>query len=170
MSEPEGLRTEMEPDQRGIGLTPVKVLEWAEKEAGLRFTIDGCASPEHARMERFISPDEDFIKTQRDFTGETVWLNPPYVARRANRYSTADFVKRAATIRDRFDCPIAVLLENNMAGTGYFGEHVGHTPAQRLARCTEIFFYPGRINFENFEGTNKRSSIMVVFRPRGSSA
>ena len=120
-------------------------------------------------MERFISPDEDFIKTQRDFTGETVWLNPPTWPGGQPLFD-GRLCETGGHHPRPFDCPIAVLLENNMAGTGYFGEHVGHTPAERLARCTEIYFYPGRINFENFEGTNKRSSIMAVFRPRGSLA
>ena len=151
--------------ERGVGITPVEVLKWIEEKTGYELTIDGCASDGHERLQRHITPDEDFIKTPRDFTGEVVWLNPPYVGRRRGEYSTADFVARAREIRGRFKCPVIMLLEANMVGTKYFGDHVGHTPADRLAHGTDVFFYPGRINFDNFSGTNKKSSVIVVFHP-----
>lgn len=40
------------------------------------FTIDACATKENAKVSRFFTKDQDGLK--QDWTGETVWCNPPY--------------------------------------------------------------------------------------------
>ena len=153
-------------DQKGIGITPMKVIDWIERQAGVKFTLDGCAQPHHARMKRFITPEENFLRTARDFTNETVWLNPPYVAPRKDAPGTGAFIARAARLRDEFAARFIIILESNMTGTSYFTKYIGSTPADRARLNTEIYFYPGRINFLNLRGTNSKASILIDLKPR----
>lgn len=151
--------------KRGIGITPMAVIDWAAGAAGITFTIDGCASADNARLAKYVDEAEDFMTTRRDWTGEAVWLNPPYVKGKTGKgYTTGDFVRRARDIRDRYGCPVVVLLEANMVGTSYFAKHVGSTPADRRRLRTELICYPTRINFLNMKPGNPKSSILVVYK------
>lgn len=40
------------------------------------FTMDVCAEPHTAKCARYITPEQDFFKT--DTAGEICWMNPPY--------------------------------------------------------------------------------------------
>ena len=44
--------------------------------AEFHFTIDVCASKENAKVNRYFTKEQDGLK--QDWTGETVWCNPPY--------------------------------------------------------------------------------------------
>ncbi|MDA8000531.1 MAG: phage N-6-adenine-methyltransferase, partial [Alphaproteobacteria bacterium] len=140
-------------NQTGIGITPMSVIEWIEAKANLKFTLDGCAQKHHARLKRYITPEENFLTTQRDFSNETVWLNPPYTAARKGAPGIADFIARAAQIRLDYNAHFVLLLESNMTGTKYFTQYVGSTPEDRARLNTEIYFYPKRINFLNLRNT-----------------
>ena len=47
-------------DQTGIGITPMSVIEWIERKASIKFTLDGAAQPHHPRMKRYISRRKTF--------------------------------------------------------------------------------------------------------------
>lgn len=60
-----------------------KTIEWEtpqylfdELNDEFHFTIDVCATKENAKVNRFFTKDQDGLK--QDWTGETVWCNPPY--------------------------------------------------------------------------------------------
>lgn len=40
------------------------------------FTLDVCASEENAKVKHFFTKEQDGLL--QDWTGETVWCNPPY--------------------------------------------------------------------------------------------
>jgi phage N-6-adenine-methyltransferase len=40
------------------------------------FTLDACALPHNAKLERYFTPEHDGLK--RSWKGERVWCNPPY--------------------------------------------------------------------------------------------
>jgi phage N-6-adenine-methyltransferase len=44
--------------------------------AEFNFTIDVCASEYNAKVQRFFTKEQDGLK--QDWSGETVWCNPPY--------------------------------------------------------------------------------------------
>ena len=44
--------------------------------AEFNFTIDVCASECNAKVQRFFTKEQDGLK--QDWSGETVWCNPPY--------------------------------------------------------------------------------------------
>jgi phage N-6-adenine-methyltransferase len=41
-----------------------------------RFTVDACATPQNAKLPRFWNETQNGL--EQDWTGERVWLNPPY--------------------------------------------------------------------------------------------
>lgn len=41
-----------------------------------RFTLDVCATAENAKCSRYFTKEQDGLL--HDWTGETVWCNPPY--------------------------------------------------------------------------------------------
>jgi len=45
-------------------------------DAEFHFTLDVCATAENAKCKRFYTKDQDGLR--QDWTGETVWCNPPY--------------------------------------------------------------------------------------------
>lgn len=54
--------------------TPREVFDPLHAEFG--FTVDACATAKNAKLPRFWSPEQDGLS--RDWTGERVWMNPPY--------------------------------------------------------------------------------------------
>jgi len=40
------------------------------------FTLDVCATPENAKCDRYFTREQDGLS--QDWSGETVWCNPPY--------------------------------------------------------------------------------------------
>jgi site-specific DNA-methyltransferase (adenine-specific) len=47
-----------------------------ELDAEFHFTLDPCATPDNAKCEKYYTTQEDGLK--QDWTGETVFCNPPY--------------------------------------------------------------------------------------------
>lgn len=81
--------------QTDVWATPQWLFDELDKEFG--FTIDVCALPENAKCRRYYTPDDDGL--QQDWSGETVWLNPPY-GRDIKRWmkKASDAAKRGATV------------------------------------------------------------------------
>lgn len=57
--------------------------EWATPQdfydklnAEFHFTLDPCATPENAKCEKFYTKEQEGLA--QDWTGETVFCNPPY--------------------------------------------------------------------------------------------
>lgn len=49
---------------------------FAKLHAEFAFTLDACALPHNAKLDRYVTPMQDGLKA--DWTGERVWCNPPY--------------------------------------------------------------------------------------------
>lgn len=149
-------------EKNGVGITPMGFIKSIEERFGKHFTIDACASKGHQRCKRFITPEEDFIKTDHDFDGEVVWMNPPYIKTKDGRgYTTATFIDRAMEIHSNHHCAFAILLESNMTGTKYFQRNFGSTHGW-VDRGIRIYFPPGRIEFEGINGGGNTKSSMVI--------
>lgn len=54
--------------------TPWEVFQPLDEE--FHFTLDVCATKENRKCEKFFSKEQDGLR--QDWTGETVWCNPPY--------------------------------------------------------------------------------------------
>lgn len=54
--------------------TPQEFFDRLDDE--FHFTLDVCATKENAKAEKYFTKEQDGL--QQDWTGETVWCNPPY--------------------------------------------------------------------------------------------
>lgn len=45
-------------------------------DAEFHFTLDPCSTDQNAKCEKHYTKDDDGLK--QDWSGETVWCNPPY--------------------------------------------------------------------------------------------
>ena len=91
------------------------------------FTIDVCATPESAKCKRFYTKYDDGLK--QDWTGETVFCNPPYGAKRIIPWLKKAWEEDALT----------VFLLPSRTDTIWFHEYLYHK--------AEIRFIKSRLKF-----------------------
>lgn len=110
------------------------------------FTVDVCATSENAKVSRFFTKDQDGLK--QDWTGETVWCNPPY----------GRTVK--AWIHKCFQHSVgggtAVLLIPARTDTKWFHDYVYGK--------AEIRFIKGRLHFNGSKWNAPFPSMIVIYR------
>jgi phage N-6-adenine-methyltransferase len=80
-----------------------------------RFTLDVAASPDNAKLPRFLTIAENALEVS--WAGERVWCNPPY-----SRIEPW-LVKAWAEVRDRCEL-VALLLPNNRCEQPFWQRHV----------------------------------------------
>lgn len=54
--------------------TPQPFFDRVNAEFG--FTLDACALPHNAKVGRYFTPEQNSL--EQSWSGEVVWLNPPY--------------------------------------------------------------------------------------------
>jgi phage N-6-adenine-methyltransferase len=117
-----------------------------------RFTLDPCASPQNAKCRRFFTKKQNGLV--RDWSGERVFLNPPY------GYLIGYWLRKAR--EESVKGALVVCLVHARTDTRWWHENV-----QNIA--DEVRFVKGRLKFES--PTGKRSSApfpsaVVIYRPR----
>lgn len=126
---------------------------FAALDAEFGFTLDACAHEGNAKVPRYFGPDDDGLT--QDWSGETVWMNPPYSDMTSWIAKAKDAGKNGATV---------VCLVPSRTDVGWFWEH---------AREGEIRFIRGRLSFVDDHGNTGPApfpSVLVVFggdRPSG---
>lgn len=116
-------------DDRG---TPPEMFDPLHARFG--FTVDVCAQPHNAKLERYFTPEQDGLA--QDWFGERVWCNPPYSDIRP-------WVEKAHTSRADF---IVMLLPANRTEQRWWQDLVEpfrDDPYERL----KVEFLPGRPRF-----------------------
>lgn len=98
-----------------------------------RFTVDACALPENAKLERYWSPEQDGLS--QDWMGERVWCNPPYSA-------IEPWVVKANERRAEL---VVMLLPANRTEQRWWQEHV--EPQRDRAGGIRCEFLRGRLRF-----------------------
>lgn len=128
--------------------TPPEVFEWIDRK--WEITIDACATPENAKTERFVSPDEDFF--DYNFIGETAFMNPPYGR------GIIKFIEKAYMEGLKPDTRFVCLLPAR-TDTKWWHRYV--------MKSIVIYLVEGRIKFLNEEGERVASapypSVIVMF-------
>lgn len=106
--------------------TPVWLMDRLREE--FNFTLDAAACKTSHIVDRYYSIDNDGLS--KDWTGETVFCNPPYsnISKWVQKFSETDGV--------------VVALVPVRAGTGYWSKYV-------YPYAKEILIFRGRIKFEN---------------------
>jgi len=110
------------------------------------FTVDVCATKENAKVSNYYTKEQDGLS--QDWTGETVWCNPPY-GRQMQKWihkCYEHFVNGGS----------AVMLIPSRTDTKAFHDYIYGK--------AEIRFIKGRLKFGNSKENAPFSSMIVVFR------
>ena len=110
------------------------------------FTLDPCSTDENAKCEKHYTKAQDGLK--QDWTGETVFINPPY-----GRGIEPWIIK---AYDHSIGGGIAVLLIPARTDTKWFHEYVYHK--------AEIRFVKGRIKYGGSKWNAPFPSMVVIFR------
>lgn len=129
--------------------TPIYFFE--ELNSEFHFTVDVCALPDTAKVQKFYSPTEDGLK--QDWSNEIFFMNPPY-GRGQDVYS---WVKKA--YESSAKGAIGVCLLPLSGDTRWFHDF--------CMKSEEIRFVKDRIWFtlNGVEARANHASIVVVFKP-----
>ena len=114
-----------------------------ELDREFHFTLDPCATPENAKCKKFYTIDDDGLS--KDWSGETVFCNPPY-GREISKW-----VEKAAT-----SATTTVMLIPARTDTTYFHDYIYGQ--------AEIRFIRGRVKFGDSKSGAPFPSMIVVFR------
>ena len=126
--------------------TPQELFDRLNDE--FHFTVDVCASADNAKVKRFYSKEQDGLK--QDWTGETVWCNPPYGR------SVKAWIHKAH--QHFIGGGTAVLLVPARTDTRWFHDYV--------YGIAEIRFIKGRLKYGNAKWNAPFPSMIVIFRKR----
>lgn len=113
-------------------------------DAEFHFTVDVAATPTNTKCAKFYTVDDDGLS--QDWTGETVWCNPPYGPQLTH------WVYKAATS----DATTVMLLPAR-TDVKWFHNYV-------LNRA-EIRFIKGRVTFGDATAPAPFPCMVLVFRP-----
>lgn len=112
------------------------------------FTLDVCASEKNAKVSRFFTKDQDGLK--QDWSGETVWCNPPY-GRQIRQWIYKAY-------KHFIGGGTSVLLIPSRTDTSWFHDYV--------IGQAEIRFIRGRIKFEGAKYNAPFPSMVVIYKKR----
>jgi len=116
------------------------------------FTIDGAALPHNAKLERYVTPEMDYLTYP--LQNERIFINPPFSG-------PLSFIKRSVDLFENHNCLVVMLLPVDIS-TEWF--------ALVAERATEIrFIIGGRVKFLN-GATGKytdvcRGNMLAIFNP-----
>lgn len=119
-----------------------------ELDTEFHFTLDPCATPETAKCSKYYTEEDDGLI--QDWTGETVFCNPPY----SDRQQTS-WVKKCH--EHAKNGGIAVMLIPARTDTRRFHEYIYGK--------AEIRFIRGRLKFGGSKNSAPFPSMIVIFRP-----
>lgn len=113
------------------------------------FTLDPCCVPETAKCEKFYTPDDDGLS--QDWSGERVFMNPPYGREIINwmRKAWCESLRGA----------LVVCLVPSRTDTVWWHEY---------AMKGEIRFVKGRLKFGGAKNSAPFPSAVVIFKPRST--
>jgi len=139
-------------------MTPADVFE--PVHAVFRFTGDACATDaDAARLPRFISPEEDALRTPWSRVGPRVWLNPPYGRQ------IGDWFARTVEQCQTGTVDLVAMLTFANTDTKYWRDHVALSPY-----CHAVVFLRPRIRFERPDGLPAvgapKGSALILYRSR----
>ena len=124
--------------------TPQELFDRLNDE--FHFTIDVCATEQNKKVSRCFTREQDGLK--QDWTGETVWCNPPYGR------SIKAWIHKA--YNHFIGGGTAVLLLPARTDTGWFHEYIYGK--------AEVRFLRGRVHFNGSKWNAPFPSIIVVYR------
>ena len=126
--------------------TPVEF--YRELNKRFNFTLDPCCTPSTAKCAKYFTEDDDGLN--QDWSGETVFMNPPYGR------SIGKWIEKAYT-SSRSEGTTVVCLIPSRTDTKYWHKY--------CMKAHEIHFVKGRLKFGTSTNSAPFPSAVVVFRP-----
>ena len=150
------------PTTRTLGrddwMTPPEVFE--PLHAHFDFTGDACATDERAaRLDTWISPEQDALRTDWRVLGDRAWCNPPYGRTIGHWFARVEEMVATSSVQS------VVMLTFANTDTRYWAEHVASS-----AHCHQVVFLRPRVRFD-LPGSGVRTgapkgSALIVYRDR----
>jgi phage N-6-adenine-methyltransferase len=112
------------------------------------FTLDVCALPHNAKCDRYFTPEDDGLV--QDWSGETVWCNPPYSDGKQNQW-----IKKCYEESQKLNTAVVALLPAR-TDTMRFHEYIYGK--------AEIRFIRGRLRFVGASASAPFPSMVVIWR------
>lgn len=124
--------------------TPQALFDELDKE--FNFTLDPCATPENAKCKKFFTEEQNGLL--QDWSGETVFCNPPY-GRQVGKWVEKAYkeAQKGATV---------VMLIASRTDTTYFHDYI--------YKKHEVRFLRGRLYFGDGAGRAPFPSMVVIMR------
>ena len=122
---------------------------FAELDKEFSFTLDPCATDENHKTPRYFTRNENGLL--QDWTGETVFCNPPYSDIAAWTRKAYEEASKQASKQT-----IIVLLIPSRTDTRYFHEYI--------LPYAEIRFIKGRLKFGNAKYNAPFPSLIAIYR------
>lgn len=119
-----------------------------ELDAEFHFTLDACADQDNAKHPHFYCESEDGL--QQDWSGETVWCNPPYSNGKQN-----DWVRKCYEEGQRPDTTVVLLIPAR-TDTARFHDYIWGK--------AEVRFIRGRLKFVGADNSAPFPSMICVYR------
>lgn len=133
--------------------TPNELFDELNKE--FNFTLDPCSTDENAKCKKHYTIKEDGLS--KDWTGETVFCNPPYSKRTKNNPGQEAWIKKC--YEESKKGATCVMLIPSRTDTRAFHKYIYGK--------AEIRFIRGRLKFE-VNGEKKESapfpSMIVIYK------
>ena len=125
--------------------TPIEFFRDLDDE--FNFTLDVCATADNAKCSKFFTKAQDGLK--QDWTGETVWCNPPYGK------TIGSWCRKCYEHSIRGG--VAVMLIHARTDTAWFHDWI-------LGKA-EIRFIRGRLKFGGSKWNAPFPSLVAIFKP-----
>ena len=129
--------------------------EWATPQdfydklnAEFHFTLDPCATPENAKCEKYYTKEQDGLA--QDWTGETVFCNPPYGRK------IGAWIEKCYNHSRNGGGGTAVMLIPSRTDTQWFHDYVYGK--------AEIRFVKGRLKFGGCQNSAPFPSLVAIYR------
>lgn len=130
--------------------------------AEFRFTIDGAATAENAKCQRWFGPGSVVGRDAllRSWNGEVVWVNPPY-----SKGIQARFIEKAVDEVTFGACTVVMLLPAR-TDTRAFHKFIWDASTHHPRTGVEVRFLKGRLKFGGAKAGAPFPSMVVIFRSR----
>ena len=126
--------------------TPAEFYNSLEKR--FQFTLDPCATPKTAKCTKYFTEEDDGLS--QDWSGNTVFMNPPY-GREIKKW-----IKKAYQESRKSGTTVVCLIPSR-TDTKYWHEY--------CMKAHEVYFVKGRLKFGESKNSAPFPSAVVVFKP-----
>jgi len=135
--------------------TPQYLFDELNREFG--FTLDPCATPENAKCDKFYTIHDDGLV--QDWSGETVYVNPPYGRK------TGDWIEKAI-VESRKGSTVVCLIpaKTETRWWARFWDYERHRPVHGV----QVRFIFKRVKFGESKINAPFPCAVVIFRGKES--